>query len=313
MKQTMEKLVGKELRLRMDQPEDLRIVAHALSSDVRLRILAMIGTTSMNVNEIARELGVPVSTTALNIQILERAGLVSCEMQPGARGAMKMCVRGIDRVHISLSPTPRGERRVWEFEMPVGCYALVGGVQPTCGMANRNRKMNADDDVRSFYQPNHFEADILWMRASASMPLLSRMVEIDGGAYSDGGSADSVPLRYFEGIGYDRNVVILTQPPHFRKEKNKLLWLLKIGLRKYPNLYHALAVRHLRYNETMEYIEQAEKEGRIFVIRPPEALNIGAGEKDPAELERVYQIGRKEGARCLKGVAGFLNRGGVQC
>ena len=148
--------------------------------------------------------------------------------------------------------------------------------------------------------------DILWMRASASMPLLSRMVEIDGGAYSDGGSADSVPLRYFEQIGYDRNVVLLTQPPHFRKEKNKLLWLLKIGLRNYPNLYHALAVRHLRYNETMEYIEQAEKEGRIFVIRPPEALKIGAGEKDPAELERVYQIGRKEGARCLEGIAAFL-------
>ena len=115
--------------------------------------------------DIARELGVPVSTTALNIQILERAGLVSCEMQPGARGAMKMCVRGIDRVHISLSPTPRGERRVWECEMPVGCYALVGGVQPTCGMASRNCKMNADDDPRSFYRPNHFEADLLWMRA----------------------------------------------------------------------------------------------------------------------------------------------------
>ena len=74
-------------------------------------------------------------------------------------------MRGIDRVHISLSPTPRGERRVWECEMPVGCYALVGGVQPTCGMANRNCKMNADDDPRSFYRPNHFEADLLWMRA----------------------------------------------------------------------------------------------------------------------------------------------------
>lgn len=145
--------VGKELHLRMDHMEEVRVVAHALSSDVRLRILAMIGATSMNVNEIARELGAPVSTTALNIQVLERAGLVSCEMQPGARGAMKMCVRGIDRVHISLSPTPRGERRVWECEMPVGCYALVGGVQPTCGMANRNCKMNADDDPRSFYRP----------------------------------------------------------------------------------------------------------------------------------------------------------------
>lgn len=159
---------------------------------------------------------------------------------------------------------------------------------------------------------NGDDQDILWMRASASMPLLSRMVEIDGGVYSDGGSADSVPLRYFEQIGYDRNVVILTQPPHFRKEKNKLLWLLKICLRNYPNLYHALAVRHLRYNETMEYIEQAEKEGRIFVIRPPEALKIGAGEKDPAELERVYQIGRKEGARCLEGVAAFLHGSAVQ-
>ena len=157
--------VGKELHLRMDHMEEVRVVAHALSSDVRLRILAMIGATSMNVNEIARELGAPVSTTALNIQVLERAGLVSCEMQPGTRGAMKMCVRGIDRVHISLSPTPRGERRVWECEMPVGCYALVGGVQPTCGMANRNCKMNADDDPRSFYRPNHFEADLLWMRA----------------------------------------------------------------------------------------------------------------------------------------------------
>ena len=74
----------------------------------------------------------------------------------------------------------------------------------------------------------------------------------------------------------------------------------------YSTLSHALAVRHLRYNETMEYIEPADKDGRIFVIRPPEALHIDAGEKDPAELERVYQIGRKEGARCLEGVAIFL-------
>ena len=86
MEPRMENPVGKELHLRMDHMEEVRVVAHALSSDVRLRILAMIGTTSMNVNEIARELGAPVSTTALNIQVLERAGLVSCEMQPGVRG-----------------------------------------------------------------------------------------------------------------------------------------------------------------------------------------------------------------------------------
>ena len=74
--------VGKELHLRMDHMEEVRVVAHALSSDVRLRILAMIGATSMNVNEIARELGAPVSTTALNIQVLERAGFVEYHFPP---------------------------------------------------------------------------------------------------------------------------------------------------------------------------------------------------------------------------------------
>ena len=137
---------------------------------------------------------------------------------------------------------------------------------------------------------NGDDHDILWMRASASMPLLSRMVEIDGGAYSDGGSADSVPLRYFEEIGYDRNVVILTQPPHFRKEKNKLLWLLKIGLRKYPNLYHALAVRHLRYNETMEYIEQAEKDQGNLLRRIPRKGEYIRRHQQQEKYHQQYKI-----------------------
>lgn len=154
---------------------------------------------------------------------------------------------------------------------------------------------------------NGDDYDILWMRASASMPMLSHVVEIDGGKYSDGATADSVPIKYFESIGYDRNVVILTQPAHFRKEKNKMLPILKIALRKYPKLYLALVNRHERYNETMAYIETAEKEGRALVIRPPQPLNIGAGEKNPDELERVYQMGRTEGEQALRRVKAFIN------
>ena len=70
--------------------------------------------------------------------------------------------------------------------------------------------------------------DIQWMRASASMPALSRFVNLDGHMLSDGGTADSIPVRFFESIGYERNVVILTQPEGYVKKPNQLLPLLRI-------------------------------------------------------------------------------------
>ncbi len=161
---------------------------------------------------------------------------------------------------------------------------------------------------KAFYQklPNGDSYDLLWMRASSAMPILSRLVEIDGEKYSDGGAADSIPIQYFESIGYGKNVVILTQPHGFVKKKNKLMPLLKSVLRKYPNLLRTLENRHIGYNETLAYIEKAEKEGRAFVIRPPKPLNIGAREKDPENLERVYQLGRAEAEKQLLSLLRFL-------
>ncbi len=149
--------------------------------------------------------------------------------------------------------------------------------------------------------------DLLWIRASASMPVLSRVVDIDGGKYSDGGTSDSIPLRYFEKIGYDRNIVILTQPLNFKKEKNKFVPLFKIALRKYPNLVKALENRHEMYNETIEYIRKKEDAGEILVLRPYEALNISPDEKDANELERVYQEGRKVALERIEEIKAFLN------
>ena len=149
--------------------------------------------------------------------------------------------------------------------------------------------------------------DILWMRASASMPIVSRVVEIDGKKLLDGGVADSIPLEYFESIGYNRNVVILTQPDGYRKQKNKLIPLAKLTLKGYPAMIGAMADRHLRYNENLDYIKLQELSGEAFVIRPPEALEIGSIEKDPEELERVYQIGRDTGYRYLEQVKNYLD------
>lgn len=148
--------------------------------------------------------------------------------------------------------------------------------------------------------------DIEWMRASASMPIVSRVVKIGEHRLLDGGIADSIPVKYFEELGYNRNVVILTQPLDFQKEVNKLLPVARVVLKQYPRMVEAIADRHIRYNETTAYIREEEQAGRLFVIRPPEALHIGSTEKNPAELERVYQTGRRAAERSLEQLRRFL-------
>lgn len=151
------------------------------------------------------------------------------------------------------------------------------------------------------------ETDMLWMRASASMPALSRPVEVDGLRLLDGGIADPVPYAHMEGLGYDRNVIVLTQPRSFRKEKAKGLPLMRLLLRKTPRTAEAMAVRHTVYNRQMDEIDTREDGGLALVIRPPEPLGISRTEKDPDELERVYQIGRREGLRRLEEVRAWLD------
>ena len=93
-----------------------------------------------------------------------------------------------------------------------------------------------------------------WIRASASMPLASKVVELEGMKVLDGGVADSIPLEYFESIGYEKNLVILTQPDGYVKEHNKLMPLMRISLKKYPNMIKAMDNRHIMYNKELAYV-----------------------------------------------------------
>lgn len=144
-----------------------------------------------------------------------------------------------------------------------------------------------------------------WIRASASMPLASKVVELEGQKVLDGGVADSIPLEYFERIGYDRNVVILTQPEGFIKERNPLMPLMRIALRHYPNMIKAMDTRHLMYNRQLEYVRQAEREGRCLVIRPETAIPIGHISHDPEEMQRVYEMGRQTGEQYINIIKEF--------
>ena len=135
------------------------------------------------------------------------------------------------------------------------------------------------------------------------MPLASRVVELEGKKVLDGGVADSIPLEYFESIGYDTNVVILTQPEGYVKEHNPFMPLMRIALRKYPKMIEAIDKRHIMYNLQLEYVRQAEKEGRCLVIRPEEKLPIGHISHDPDEMQRVYDIGVECGKKNLANIA----------
>ena len=146
-----------------------------------------------------------------------------------------------------------------------------------------------------------------WIRASASMPLVSRVIDLEGYKLLDGGVADSIPLAYFESIGYDRNVVILTQPEGYQKEHNKLMPLLRLSLRKYPKMIEALDQRHLMYNRQLDYVSEAEREGRCLVIRPKESLPIGHISHNPDDMQRVYDMGREEGERRIADIIRFYN------
>ncbi|MBR1615131.1 MAG: patatin family protein, partial [Treponema sp.] len=109
----------------------------------------------------------------------------------------------------------------------------------------------------------------------------------------DGGISDSIPLKAFEEMGFGRNLVILTQPKGFVKERNPLLPLIKLKYRKYPNLIKTVANRHNVYNEETKYVFDQAKNGKCFVVCPDEPLGISRAEKNPDELKRIYEMGRR--------------------
>ncbi len=148
--------------------------------------------------------------------------------------------------------------------------------------------------------------DIEWMRASASMPLLSKVVKIDNYRLLDGGIADSVPYEFMEKKGYNRNIIVLTQPDGYKRKKTSSLLLFM--LRKYPAIVDAMKKHPDMYNRQLREIKERETSGESIVIRPPKDLKISRTSKKPEELERVYQIGRAEATRRLDEIRTFLNQ-----
>ena len=128
------------------------------------------------------------------------------------------------------------------------------------------------------------------VRASSSLPYVTKITYVDGVPMLDGGIADSIPVEYAKSQGYERMVVILTRNKGYRKNE-KQLPVPKVIYRKYPELRKTLASRNAQYNRTMEMIERLEDEGRMTVIRPVHPIEVDRMEKDTDKLRALYQEG----------------------
>ena len=157
-----------------------------------------------------------------------------------------------------------------------------------------------------YHDIDHVDYEELeWLRASASMPLASKVVKVQGHQLLDGGVSDSIPLEYYERQGFNRNVVILTQPKGFVKEPNKLRPVMRIALRKYPKMLKAMDERHVMYNHELDYVAEAERQGRCLVIRPDGKIPIGHISHNPDEMRHVYEMGRTIGERYIELIKEF--------
>ena len=151
------------------------------------------------------------------------------------------------------------------------------------------------------------ELSFRWIRASASMPLVSKPVLIEGRHYIDGGITDSIPLEFMIKNGCERNVVVLTQPRDYTKEKASMLPLMKLSLRKYPETFEAIKRRHIMYNRARELVFEEERSGSALIICPDEKLPIGRIEHDPEVMKKVYDLGRKTADSKLEELKVFLD------
>lgn len=164
MRIVMSDIKGKLASFTLDDAETLAEICHALSSPVRLDVLRLIAKKSKSVGEIAQELDIPMSTAALAVQVLKKAGVITTENQPGMRGTLKLCSRRLDRIVVNLAPPDDVPEQSVTFSMPIGGYSMAEGIQPTCGLASANSFIGLMDVPASFYLPERFSAQLIWLQ-----------------------------------------------------------------------------------------------------------------------------------------------------
>lgn len=150
--------------------------------------------------------------------------------------------------------------------------------------------------------------DIDAVRASASLPLVSEIVEYRGLKLQDGGNADSIPLGFMLSQGFKKNIVVLTRPEGYVKKKSCSTKLMKLVYRGYDEYIETAENRSDVYNESLRLVEEEEAAGNAFVIRPSRDLKVGRTEKDTDKIKKMYKLGRYDAQNLMEELKKFLAR-----
>ncbi len=167
---------------------------------------------------------------------------------------------------------------------------------------------NIETGKAEYYHITDIEKEMHYMRASASLPLISHPVQLDGKKYLDGGICDSIPLAKSLSDGNGKNVVILTQHRGFVKQPSNNKYAAKIVYRNYPNFVNAMANRHNMYNSELELVYNEEEKGTTFVIQPESPVAIARLEKDISKLKDLYDIGYNQAKEMYPALVEFLEK-----
>lgn len=168
---------------------------------------------------------------------------------------------------------------------------------------------NIETGMAEYLPMKDMRKDILAVRASSSMPLVSRNVKIGDGWYLDGGISDSVPIARAIEDGNKKNVVVLTKEVGFHREPAAAsqLALLKARYVKYPKVYELMKERHVRYNAMLNDLEEQAERGNAFVIRPKKKSAVSRVEKDEKKLKTLYEEGYRDAEECYMELLEYLS------
>lgn len=167
---------------------------------------------------------------------------------------------------------------------------------------------NIESGLAEYLPLVNMHEDIDAVRASASLPLVSRNVRIGGNLYLDGGLADPIPLLHSVTDGNRKNVVIMTKEVGYRRKPAGQLGLIKARYRKYPKVYELMANRHIEYNRTLDYLQAQVQNGNAFLIQPQHKSEVGRIEKNRDKLQALYQEGYDEAAACYERLMDYLEK-----
>lgn len=169
---------------------------------------------------------------------------------------------------------------------------------------------NVETGKAEYIETTDVLKDLELLRATSAIPFASEIVEVNGKKYLDGGVSDSIPILKCRELGYDKIIVVLTRPLDYRKKpySKAVMAAVKMKYKKYPKFVEAIANRHAVYNEAIDRIMEMEEKGEIFVMRPPEKLDVGVIERNADKLQAAYDLGVKDCKDKLDALRVYLSK-----